>query len=175
MSDTAELERALVRDLDQLGDRLTDEGFCTELYRGLANRRWHKDGGPGGAISLSWSRVEEIVNDLRARRDREPLTLAQTGGEGELSELVERELGAWGWRSEELNTGRHDEAHSGQPSESPPPRDTGYEQAPVEDARAWEREAHREADAARIGTPEAPSRAGPGTGAGGGGTQPDKA
>jgi hypothetical protein len=144
--ETGDIERALARDLDQLGDRLLDEEFSTELYRALANRRWRKDGGPDGAVSLSWSRAEELVNDLRARRGREPLELAQTGGEGELSDTVEGELGRIGWRSEPLNTARHDEAHAAQPAESPPPADSGERHAPVEDPGGWEREAHREAD-----------------------------
>ncbi|MDQ3934563.1 MAG: hypothetical protein M3340_08015 [Actinomycetota bacterium] len=148
MNETADLERALVRDLEQLGDRFLDEQFSTELYRALSNRRWRRDGGPEGAISLSWSRAEEVVNDLRGRHDREPLELAQTGGEGELSELVERELGAAGWRSEPLNTGRRDEAHVGQPADSPPPPETGEQHSPAEDSGGWEREAHREADQA---------------------------
>ena len=114
MTETADLERALVRDLDQLGDRFLDEEFSTDLYRALTNRRWNRDGGPDGAISLSWSRAEEIVNELRTRRDREPLELAQTGGEGELSRTVEDELAGLGWRSQPLNTDRHDDAHVGQ-------------------------------------------------------------
>ena len=148
MADTADLERALVRDLDQLGERFLDEEFATELYRALTNRRWRRDGGPEGAIALSWSRAEEIVNELRGRHEREPLELAQTGGEGELSDLVEGELGGLGWRSEPLNTSRHDEAHVGQPAESPPPAGTGEARSPAEDSRGWEREAHREADQA---------------------------
>ncbi len=172
---TGDIEQALVRDLDQLGDRLLDDAFSTELYRALTNRRWRKDGGPEGGISLSWTRAEEIVNDLRARREREPLELAQTGGEGELSDTVEDELGRIGWRSEPLDTSRHDEAHADQPAESPPPADTGERHAPVEDARGWEREAHREAEASRLGQPDAPPRTGPGEHAGGGTTSSDKA
>ena len=148
MTETADLERALVRDLDQLGERFLDERFATELYRALTNRRWRREGGPEGAISLSWSRAEAIVNELRQRHEREPLELAQTGGEGELSDLVEGELAALGWRSEPLNTGRRDEAHVGQPAESAPPAGTGEARSPAEDSRGWEREAHREADQA---------------------------
>jgi hypothetical protein len=172
---TEDIERALVRDLDQLGDRFLDEAFSAELYRALANRRWRRDGGPEGAVSLSWSRAKQVVNELRARRDGEPLELAQTGGEGELSDTVEGELGRIGWRSEPLNTGRHDEAHAGRATDSPPPADTGDRHAPVEDARGWEREAHREAEASRLGQPDAPPQSGPGDHAGGGKLSSDKA
>jgi hypothetical protein len=132
------LERELVRDLASLGDRIArDEEFCADLYRGLANNRWRKEGGPDGHVFVSWKRAEELVNDVRIRQGEEPLALAQTGGEGEISDLVRDELRRLGWRPEPLDTGEHDPAHMTQP-ESPPPAPEG--------GREWEREAHEQAD-----------------------------
>jgi hypothetical protein len=56
-----------------------------DLYRALANRTWHHEEATGGHVALSWRRAEEVVNDLRATVGAAPLTLAQTGGEGEVS------------------------------------------------------------------------------------------
>ena len=150
MAQAAEaLERELVRDLEALGDRIgRDEEFCAELYRGLTNTRWRKEGGPDGHLSVSWNRAEELVNDVRVRHGKEPLALAQTGGEGEVSELVLDELGRFGWEPRPLDTGTQDPEHVTQP-ESPPPAEQGERMAPVEDARRWEREAHERADEKR--------------------------
>jgi hypothetical protein len=134
-TDTDTLERILREDLASLGDRLVDEEFSTELYRALGGRVWRKDNLPG-RISLSWSRAEDLVNELRDERGRPALTLAQTGGEGELSPAVEEELGRLGWRSEPLNTDRHDPTHEWQPAEREPRTPPNAE---------WEREAHEEA------------------------------
>lgn len=123
-SNPAELERELADDLATLGERFLDHEFCAELYRALASRTWRKDGGPDGHLALSWSRAEAVVNGLRAIHDREPLELAQTGGEGEVSRLVGDELARLGWSSQELNTSRHDPRHTDQP-ESPPPAKQG--------------------------------------------------
>ena len=149
MSQAAEtLEAQLLRDLGGLGDRFVDDEFSSELYRALTNNRWQKESGPEGAVSLSWSRAEELVNELRSRAGREPLALAQTGGEGEVSDLVAGELGRLGWRARALNTSRRDEQHLTQP-ESPPPADHGQRHAPADDARDWEQRAHEEADESR--------------------------
>ncbi len=144
-TETEELERVLTADLATLGDRFADELFSTELYRALASRLWRKDGGPDGHVSLSWGRAEELVNALRERHGQDRLILTQTGGEGEMSDLVEGELDRLGWHSTPLNPERHDPAHATRPA-SPPPAGHGEAMAPVEDSRAWEREAHREAD-----------------------------
>ena len=160
------LERELARDLDTLGERLVDREFASDLYRALTNNVWRKQGGPDGHISVSWSRAEEIVNELRGRRGEEPLELAQTGGEGEVSRTVGDELARLGWTSTPLNTGREDPEHATKP-ESAPPAETGEARSPVDDSRAWERRAHEEADT--------PGGRTSGTGAGGGRTQPDKA
>jgi len=144
-----ELERELIDDLDTLGDRLADEELTRDLYRALTNNVWRKRGAEGH-VSLSWGRAEEIVNSLRERLGLPPVELAQTGGEGEVSTLAGEELARLGWSSTPLNTSRHDPAHAERP-ESPPPREQGEAQAPVEDSRGWEREAHREAEDARLG------------------------
>src|SRR4051812_34617861 len=52
------LERQLADDIRSLGDLLDDESFCAELYRGLADVKWHRD---GGAVAVSWKRAEELI------------------------------------------------------------------------------------------------------------------
>jgi hypothetical protein len=107
-----ELEHRLVEDLDRLGDRLIDEKFCRELYRGLTDRRWFPPDAVGDEhVALSWKRAEELINELRIKRGRPAMVLAQTGGEGELDPTVAEELGRLGWRSEPLDTSDHDPGH----------------------------------------------------------------
>jgi hypothetical protein len=141
MSVTSEgLERQLINDIQTLGDMVTDESFYSELYRALANVQWHRSG-EGGHVTLSWKRAEELINDARAQHDREPLTLAQTGGEGEVSDRVGEALAGLGWSPRPLDTGTRDDSHAESRSEAPP-RDDGE---PPE----WERQAHAEADEER--------------------------
>jgi hypothetical protein len=140
------LERQLADDIRSLGDLLDDESFCAELYRGLADVKWRRG---GGAVAVSWKRAEELINEARAARGRPGMTLAQTGGEGQVSRRVAETLGARGWSPEPLDTSRHDDAHVGS-AEDPPPPDAGARQAPVEDPKAWERKAHAEAEAERL-------------------------
>jgi hypothetical protein len=109
------LESQLLRDLDALSDRFGDEKFCSDLYRALTNRTLSKEDRPGGHLVLSWNRAAEFVNELRARERHEPLPLANSGGEGVVSETVLDELTARGWQTRPLNTSRHDERHAGQP------------------------------------------------------------
>ena len=156
---TDDLTRELTSDLETLGDRFADEKFCTALYRALARTTWNKKGGPDGHVALSYSLAEDLVNELRDRHGQPALTLAQTGGEGDVSPVVAEELGRLGWSAQPLNTSRHDPAHLAQP-ESPPPVEHGERHAPVGDSGEWERRAHEEADR--------PARATGGTGAGGG-------
>ena len=99
----ATLEGELVRDLQGLSDRLGDSEFCAELYRALTNRTLTKDGPPGGYLVLSWDRAEEFVNEMRAGRSQPPISLAQSGGEGVISETVSRELERQGWRTRPLS------------------------------------------------------------------------
>jgi hypothetical protein len=133
------LEQQLREDLTALEDRFADEEFCGDLYRALANNVWSRDNGPDGHVALSWGRAEELVNELRARVARDPLELAQTGGEGEVTPLVRDELAPLGWTIRPLNTSRHDPQHLAQPETPPAP---GTEGMP-----GWERQAHAEADA----------------------------
>ena len=161
MSATDGAEQQLIDDLATLRERLTDEKFRTELYGALAGGHLTTD---GQAVAPSWGRGEAIVNALR--QGREPLTLAQTGGEGEASHLVRGELERLGWRWRPRDTSTHDPDHASRPA-SPPPPDAGERQAPVSDPHIWEREGHAEAELARLGHPD-PPRSGPGTGAGGG-------
>ena len=115
------VEREFVSDLIAAAeDRFADDEFMTDLYRALANQCWHKPGGPHGHLALSWTRAEELVNALRARSSAVPLTLAQTGGEGEVARSVEQELGRLGWRHRPLNTGRRDPQHDESLPEPPP-------------------------------------------------------
>ena len=151
------LERELANDLATLEERFADEEFSTELYRALTNNAWSKEGGPEGRVSLSWSRAETFVNELRARQGGEPLTLAQTGGEGEVSDLVAAELAGLGWNADALDTSEHDPAHLAQP-ESPPPAEQGERDAPTGEETQWEAVAHEEAEENR--PPQRPLRPG---------------
>ena len=100
---SATLEGELGHDLHGFSDRLADDQFCRELYRGLTNRSLTKDGEPGGHLVLSWNRAADFVNELRARVGHEPLPLAQSGGEGVLSETLLDELTARGWEPRPFN------------------------------------------------------------------------
>jgi hypothetical protein len=105
------LERQLVNDIQTLGDMVqTDDSFDQELYRGLAGVQWHRKG-DGGHVTLSFKRAEELVNEARARHHREPLTLAQTGGEGGVTDRVAYALRDLGWSARPLDTGTHDDSH----------------------------------------------------------------
>jgi hypothetical protein len=134
---TAIDERELIRDLESLGSVLADDSFGEELYRALANTRWSKADGPDGHLSLSWNRAEGVVNQLREREGQEPLTLSQTGGEGEVSDRVAHELGRLGWSAGSRDTGRDDPAH--QSAGRRPPPDTP-------EGTSWEEQAHADAD-----------------------------
>src|SRR3954447_9901684 len=116
MADTA-IERELVHDLGVLGDLVADDSFYTELYRGLAGVSWTRD---GEHLSLSWKRAEEVVNALRAKHGHDPLELAQTGGEGEVSDRVADALGGTGWTAKPLDPSRHDGAHLDSRADAPP-------------------------------------------------------
>ncbi len=142
------LERQLVSDLATLGERLVDGEFCADLYRALAgNELLPAAGGQAGHVALSWQRAEDVVNALRERVGREPMALAQTGGEGEISRAVADALSKLGWRARPRDTSRHDDSHLSSPP-GPPPPDQGERDAPVDpqDTR-WEELAHAEADA----------------------------
>jgi hypothetical protein len=134
-----ELERRLLNDLTTLGDLVPDDdSFHEELYRGLAGPRWFLDD-DGGHVSLSWRRAEEVVNTLRAEHGRAALTLAQTGGEGEVSDRVAKALDGLGWHARPPVAG-HDDAHM----DAEPERNQGGGEPPE-----WRRQADAEAEAER--------------------------
>ena len=141
---TDQPEQRLVRDLGDLREDLRDDDFAGELYRGLANRALSREDDPEARVSLSWRRAEEIINGLRERAGQAALTLAQTGGEGDLSDRISDALGERGWRARTLDTSQHDSSHAPEPKPPGPAgqggRDVGSEQGEV-----W-REAHAEAD-----------------------------
>src|SRR4051812_2189060 len=114
MADSDAVERELTQDLDRLGDMVGDDSFYPELYRGLAGVAWTLD---GEHVALSFKRAEEVVNALRTAHGRDPLTLAQTGGEGEVSDRVARALDRWTPRP--LNTGANDPAHVDSRADAP--------------------------------------------------------
>lgn len=169
MSDsTQDLERALSHDLESLAeDRIADDSFAEELYRALTNTTWRKHGGPEGHLSLSWNRAERLVNGLRERAGQRALTLAQTGGEREVSADAGEELRRLGWTSQPLNTSREDPEHVSEDA-SPPPGGHGGEQSPDDDPGGWERQAREEADA--DSTRSIPRQAMGETGSGGAGS-----
>ena len=147
-NDVHRLELELVDDLATIGDQIVGEDLSRELYRTLTNMRCSKRGWDGH-VSLSWRRVEEIVNAIREARGHEPMTLAQTGGEGEPSPRALEALERLGWTCRPLDTSRHDDAHVDSP-EDPPPPDTGERLAPVDPETAgWEERAHEEAERER--------------------------
>src|SRR4051794_22014122 len=144
VTDSADdLELELLRDLFPLRHRVREDWFATELYHALTNTAWRKTDGPEGHLSLSWSRAERIVNELREREGQAALSLSQGGGEGDVSGTVGEELAGLGWTSTPLDTGRHDDAHV-EDAADPPPASSG----PGEDPE-WERRAHEEADQQR--------------------------
>ena len=132
-------ERELLQDLASLEERFADERFSHELYQALASTVWTKEG-LDAELAPSWSRAEELVNDLRDQFGHDPLVLAQTGGEGAISVLVADELGGLGWSGRPLDTGRDEEAHLDR--DGAPPKTAGGSE--------WERQAHEEADRNRL-------------------------
>jgi hypothetical protein len=150
MTEMTELERMLLDDLDDEGEgeRAADEKFCAELYRALTENVWRSERHSEGELSPSFKRAEWLVNEWRRRHGHGPLALAQTGGEGEVSNTVEEVLGRLRWRHQPLATDRHDPAHLGF-GESPPPPDHGERMAPVPPSDEQERAAHAAASAER--------------------------
>lgn len=134
------VERQLHADLAGRAERLADDGFCHQLYRALASTVWTKEG-LLGEVGLSWTRAEELVNDVRANGGHDPLVLAQTGNEGQISDLVRDELGALGWSGRPLDTAQDEAGHMDSPA-SPPAADVPMPE--------WERRAHEEADEGRL-------------------------
>ncbi|MDP8943738.1 MAG: hypothetical protein M3N16_06440 [Actinomycetota bacterium] len=141
-------ERRLETDLHALEPDLWDDQLAAELYRGLTNRTWRRGDEPEQAVALSWNRAERLVNELRGRIGYAPLTLVQTGQDGELTERVRTRLEALGWRSKPLDTSTHQDHHAAEPA-STPPAGHGEEHAPQAGDRRWSNVA--EGDDARSG------------------------
>jgi hypothetical protein len=129
------LERQLVNDIQTLGDMVADESFYAELYRSLAGVSWAHD---GGHVALSWKRAEELINAVRDAHGRPALELAQTGGEGEVSDRVADALSGLGWTPKPLDTSHNDPSHVDSRPDAPP---RGASEPPE-----WERQAHAEAE-----------------------------
>lgn len=134
-------EIALLREVERVGDRVCQDWFAVELYRALAGRRWHPENADG-AVSLSWRRAEQVVDDLREAYHAPALSLTQRGGEGQLSEDVERVLREHGWVSEPMNPDEHDPGHTVAAPELPP--------RPNGTLTQWERQAHQAAHQERV-------------------------
>ena len=99
----------LESDLQRLQDRLRDDKFAGDLYRGLAGNRLSKD---GQVVAVSWKRAEELVSGLRGRVDRPPVELFQTGGETWMADSVRAELDRLGWQVEPLDASDRDPVHA---------------------------------------------------------------
>src|SRR5581483_9347488 len=100
MTTPQDLENQLADDLRSLGPQLENDRFVRDLYRALTRTRWHRFD-RDGAVGVSFKRAEELLNKLRDERGRPPLDLAQTGGEGEVSEWMDDAvLHELGWRAE---------------------------------------------------------------------------
>jgi hypothetical protein len=127
-----------------------DERFAGELYRALANRVWTT--AAGQQVSLSWTRAAAVVDALRERAGHAHLGLAQTGGEGQVAELVGEDLARLGWTSRALHTSEHEAGHDAEAA-GPPPPDAGERHAPAQPPEEWRR-ARDEAQADR--DPEPP-------------------
>jgi hypothetical protein len=107
----------LQADMQAVGDRMRDEKFCRELYRALADNKWTKE---GETAALSWKRAEELINAVRRGLGEQPLTLAQTGGEGTVDRTIREEFEPRGWTIEPLDTSEHEDVHLPSPEDPPP-------------------------------------------------------
>ena len=92
-------------DLERIRERLRDDRFAGELYRGLAGNRLSKG---DHVVPISWQRAQEIVSGLRGEVDRPPVDLYQTGGETWLTDSVSEVLEDLGWRAEQPDPGNRD-------------------------------------------------------------------
>jgi hypothetical protein len=114
-----ELERTLLNDLQTLHDLVSgDDSFDRDLYRALTGTQWHREG--GGHVSFSFKRAEEIVNEQRARKALDPLTLNQTGEEGTVSDRIADALRDQGWSPRPLDPDVHDDSHIDSGADAPP-------------------------------------------------------
>ena len=98
-------------------------------------------------MTLTFSQAEGLINELRGRLGQDDLTLAQTGGEGEVERTAASELKSRGWTLAPATTGGHDPAHDASAPSPPPER---------ADGGRWAQEAHDEAAAERARRPRVP-------------------
>ncbi len=96
---------------------------------------------PEGHVVLSFTQAEGAINHLRGQIGAEPLTLAQTGDEGDLDTTILNELGSRGWSFAPAFEREGDPMHDSA-APSPPPADREQPE--------WERMAHEEAADWRI-------------------------
>ena len=156
-ADADTLERELARDLGSVGAQLADDRLWQDLYKALANTRWRKARGEAGGggrrpetggqghVTLSWKRAEDIVNGVASEQGEEPMTLAQTGGEGEVSPRIAELLEPLGWSSAPQDTSTHDPRHEESPGDPPPGASGGGGAEPD-----WKREGDAAADSEQL-------------------------
>lgn len=141
------LQSALMDDLLEVHERFADEKFCHELYRALARTKLSKPAVSEGHVTLSFTQAEGVVNELRGRLGHDDLTLAQTGGEGEVDATLLDVLGSRGWHFAPAASGGHDPLHDGGGTQPPPDDQGGRVRA---ETGQWERRAHEDADAEQL-------------------------
>jgi hypothetical protein len=141
MSDIETLERHLVNDLRTLADRLDDERTARDLYGALATRALKPREGEGH-LALSRKRAEDL---LAAAGFQNADGLANSGGEGEVSDRARELLDEIGWTSDPENTSRNDPMHDSSSRDAPPAS------RPPTEPPEWERTAHEEAERNRLG------------------------
>jgi hypothetical protein len=137
-ADTETLERALLDDLQHVRERFADEEFSHKAYRTLTRDKLSKRDVATGHVTLSFKQAEELINDFRRGLDRPELTLAQTGGEGEVDPDVRAALEQRGWHIAPARTGGNDPQHD-HADASPPPQ--------AAEEPEWKRRGDAEADA----------------------------
>jgi hypothetical protein len=132
------LEQQLVRDLEQLGDRLADDRLVTDLYDAIAGHALHPHGGEG-RVTPSWGRAEELLNAAREAQGHRPVeNLSPTGGEGDLTDRARDAFREIGWDLRPRRTSAEDASHTTRPPE---------QHAQPAEEPGWRREGDAEADA----------------------------
>jgi hypothetical protein len=137
---TEQLEQRLLDDLSRLADRLRhDERLAYDLYGALVGFAVAPRGEPEH-LAPSWKRAAELLNTARTAAGAAPLDLYQSGHEGIPDDRAREALEEIGWELRPRRTDEFDPAHVSDPEHPPPPR---------REPRAWEQEAHREAELER--------------------------
>lgn len=98
--------RSLEIDLSQLGDKVLDDDYASELYAAMCNTDWRYGDRPGELWSCSWRSSGAIVAELRNNlvRDEDGMPGNECyldwycgGKEGHVSERIAADLRALGW------------------------------------------------------------------------------